>query len=248
MMTKRDRETRSLPSVGDGSNPKRRRMPCLNRSRSSGVRLRELERWKPSPPNRIRHSTSIPSACRPLSRSATSSIGGWRAPRSEEIMRDMTMFDFVTLAAAVGAALVAGSFFAFSTFVMGALGKIPPAQAIAAMQSINVVVINPWFMTAFVGTAVLCAVVAVASLVGWREPGAAYLLAGAVLYLAGTFGVTMVFNVPRNDALAKLTPSSAEAARFWVDYLSTWTVWNHVRTIAALGAMLSFTMAFRLRG
>jgi uncharacterized membrane protein len=160
----------------------------------------------------------------------------------------MNMLDVVTLVSAIGAALIAGSFFAFSTFVMGALGKLPPPAGIAAMQSINIVVINPWFMTPFVGTAVLCVVVAVWALVGWHEPGAGYLLAGAILYVAGTFLVTMIFNVPRNDALAKVTPSSADAAALWVTYLSTWTAWNHVRTIAALGAMVSFTMAFRLRG
>jgi Na+/H+-dicarboxylate symporter len=73
-------------------------------------------------------------------------------------MRDMNLLDFVTLVSAVGSALIAGSFFAFSTFVMSALGKIPPPQGIAAMLSINIVVINPWFMTPFVGTAVLCVV------------------------------------------------------------------------------------------
>jgi uncharacterized membrane protein len=81
-----------------------------------------------------------------------------------------------------------------------ALGRMPPSQGIAAMQSINVVVINPWFMTPFVGTAALCVVVAVASVMRWHDPGAGYLLAGAVLYVAGTFLVTMLFNVPRNDA------------------------------------------------
>jgi uncharacterized membrane protein len=162
-------------------------------------------------------------------------------------MRDMTMLDAATLASAIGSALIAGSFFAFSTFVMSALGKLPPPQGIAAMQSINVVVINPWFMTAFVGTAALCAGVAVAALARWHDPGAVCLLGGAILYVAGAFGVTMVFNVPRNDALATLAPSSAEAARRWAVYLSTWTAWNHVRTIAALGAMVSFTLAFRCR-
>jgi uncharacterized membrane protein len=95
----------------------------------------------------------------------------------------------------------------------GTPGKLPAPQAIAAMQSIDIVVINPWFMTPFVGTVVLCVVAAVASVVRWYELGAACLLAGAVLYIAGTFLVTMMFNVPRNDALAKVTPSSEEAAR-----------------------------------
>jgi uncharacterized membrane protein len=60
--------------------------------------------------------------------------------------------------------------------------------------------------------------------------------------------VTMVFNVPRNDALAKVSPASAEAARLWVAYLSVWTAWNHVRTAAALAAMVLLTIAFRMQG
>jgi uncharacterized membrane protein len=68
-----------------------------------------------------------------------------------------------------------------------------------------------------------------------------------VFYLVGTIGVTMLFNVPRNNALAVLVPADAQAATFWSGYLSSWTAWNHVRTIAALAAAASFAIAFRLR-
>ena len=37
-----------------------------------------------------------------------------------------------------GSALVAGVFFAFSSFVMKVLARVPSAEGIAAMQSINV--------------------------------------------------------------------------------------------------------------
>jgi uncharacterized membrane protein len=57
---------------------------------------------------------------------------------------------------AIASGLVAGIFFAFSTFVMSALAHRPTAEGIAAMQEINITVINPWFMTAFLGTAVAC--------------------------------------------------------------------------------------------
>src|SRR5258706_5393320 len=61
-------------------------MPCRNRSRSSGVmccqrsaiRRRKFERWKPwrpSPPNRIRHSNRIPSACQKVIRRQPKSVG-----------------------------------------------------------------------------------------------------------------------------------------------------------------------------
>lgn len=152
----------------------------------------------------------------------------------------------LTLAAALGCGLIAGAFFAFSTFVMKALARLPPAQGIAAMQSINVAVINPWFLGPFLGTAAACAFLAVSSLLAWQRPGAVSLLAGSLLYLAGTFLVTMVCNVPRNNALAAADPASAEGARLWADYLRSWTAWNHVRTVAALAAAAALTLAARL--
>ena len=58
------------------------------------------------------------------------------------------------LLATIGSAVSGGIFFAFSTFVMQALAKQPTSQGIATMQSINITVINPWFMAAFFASAV----------------------------------------------------------------------------------------------
>jgi uncharacterized membrane protein len=164
-----------------------------------------------------------------------------------EARTPMNTLDLLTLIAALACGLGAGFFFAFSICVMQALGKIPAPQGIAAMQSVNVVVLNPWFLTVFMGMAVLGVLAIVASLLRWSDPRAVYWLLGGALYVIGTFGVTMMFNVPRNNALAALAPSSSEAATYWLNYLSTWTAWNHVRTIAALLASLLFICAFRLR-
>jgi uncharacterized membrane protein len=142
----------------------------------------------------------------------------------------------LTLITALGCGLIAGVFYGFSTFVMGALARLPPAQGIAAMNSINVVVINPWFMGAFLGTAVACVVLAATALLMWPKPGSAYVLMAAALYVVGAVGVTLAFNVPRNNALAAIDPASAEGAHLWSDYVVTWTAWNHVRTIAPLVA------------
>ena len=49
------------------------------------------------------------------------------------------------------------------------------------MQSINVVVINPRFLTPFMGTAAACLLLAVASLVDVGEPAAILRLAGSAL-------------------------------------------------------------------
>jgi uncharacterized membrane protein len=160
-------------------------------------------------------------------------------------MRTISLLDVVTLVSALGCGLVAGVLLAFSTSVMKALAALPPAQGIAAMQSINVAIINPWFLVPFLGTAVACVVMVVAAVWRWHDAGAPYWLAGGVLYLVGTVLVTMLFNVPRNDALAIVAPQSAEAARLWLAYLSIWTAWNHVRTAAALAAAALLTIAFR---
>jgi uncharacterized membrane protein len=144
-----------------------------------------------------------------------------------------------TITAALGAGVIGGVFFAFSSFVMGALGKLAPAEGVRAMQSINIVVLNPIFLGAFVGTAIVCAGLAVLSLPAWSTPAGALRLAGCLAYLVGAFAVTMVCNVPRNDALAALPADTAAAATYWARYLTEWTGWNHVRALGgALGSLL----------
>ncbi|OKH53760.1 hypothetical protein NIES2101_09920 [Calothrix sp. HK-06] len=151
----------------------------------------------------------------------------------------------VKLFATLGSGLIAGVFFAFSTFVMQALAQRPPAQGIAAMQSINITVINPLFMTVFLGTSAACVFLLVFSLLKWHQPGAIYLLIGSLLYLVGTFGTTIVFNVPLNDALASVEPESQIGASLWASYLTKWTFWNHVRTVAALMTTALLIIALR---
>lgn len=142
----------------------------------------------------------------------------------------------ITLLAALGCGLMAGVFFAFSAFVMTALARLPKPHGMAAMQSINAAVLNPWFFTAFFGTAIACLAVVIAAVSRWSGPAGAYGLAGAVLYLLGTFLVTVLFNVPKNEALAAVGATDPGAARLWDRYLLQWTTWNHLRTAAALAA------------
>jgi uncharacterized membrane protein len=140
----------------------------------------------------------------------------------------------LVLLAALGSGLIGGAFFAFSTFVMGALARVQPATGIAAMQSINVVVINPLFMLPFMGTALVCFGLSIFSFFRWDAGGSLLMLIGSALYIVGTFLVTILFNVPLNNALATVDPESANGDAVWKRYLTTWTMWNHVRTAAAL--------------
>lgn len=149
----------------------------------------------------------------------------------------------LNLAAALGCGLVAGVFFAFSTFVMQALGQQPPAQGIATMQAFNITVINPWFMGVLFGTAAACVWLAIAAVIDIQHPSARWLLLGCLLYLVGVIGVTIVCNVPLNDALSAIAPDSAKGANLWATYLTYWTLWNHMRTAAAFGAAALLTIA-----
>ncbi|HEV8644902.1 MAG TPA: anthrone oxygenase family protein [Burkholderiales bacterium] len=149
----------------------------------------------------------------------------------------------LALLAALGCGLIAGVFFAFSSFVMKALARLPAGEGITAMQSINIVVLKSWFIAVFMGTAALSVLALIYSLFRLHEPGAIYLLFGSVLYLVGSFFVTIVFNVPRNEALASVAPDDPNSARLWSGYVTSWTGWNHVRTVAALVAAASFSIA-----
>jgi uncharacterized membrane protein len=158
-------------------------------------------------------------------------------------MLDQVIF-YATFVAAVGCGLVAGVFFAFSSFVMGALGRVPAAHGIAAMQTINLVVINRSFMAVFFGTAILCLGLLAACWLRWDGGGGGWLLLSAcLLYLVGTIGVTIVFNVPLNNVLAVVQPGTPEAGTLWAHYLKRWTMWNTVRTVAATAALILFVMA-----
>jgi len=149
----------------------------------------------------------------------------------------------MTLLGALGCGMMAGVFFAFSAFVMKALGRLPAEQGVAAMQAVNVAAITPAFMAALFGTAVVCGALVVSALFAWDERFAPYLLVGSVLYLVGAILLTIAYHVPRNEALARVEPHSADAESYWSRYLSGWTAWNHVRAAAALAAAAMLTIA-----
>lgn len=148
----------------------------------------------------------------------------------------------LTVAAALGCAAMGGLFFAFSTFVMQALARIPAAAGIAAMQSINAVILNPWFFGLFFGTAAACAVVIAAAVLDWTA-ASPWRAVGGALYLLGAIGVTIVRNVPLNQALDAVPPDAPEAPERWADYGVRWTRWNHVRTVACLAAAAALIVA-----
>ena len=149
----------------------------------------------------------------------------------------------LSFAAAGGAALVGGVFFGFSNFVMAALGRLSPEQGATAMNSINVTVINPAFMTALFGTGLLCLIAAAMALGSLGTLDGKLILAAALLYVIGCDGVTMALNVPLNNALTTTPVGTPEGAALWTRYLRDWTFWNSVRTAASFAAAILFVAA-----
>ena len=148
---------------------------------------------------------------------------------------------------AIGAALVGGVFFTFSTFVATALRRTAPAHAMPAMQEMNrAAPSSPLFMAALGGTAAVCVAIAVSAIRRLDEPVGRYELAASALYLT-CVAVTAAFNVPRNEALAVVDPTGQEAAGAWARFLPTWVAWNHVRTLTALASSATFVLALRQR-
>ena len=155
----------------------------------------------------------------------------------------------LTLTAAIGSGVMAGVFFTFSVFVMQALEQIPVAHAVSVMQSINTTIVRSLFIVVFFGTAACSLALLVTAYSHWGTSHAIYLGIGSILYLVGVMLVTMIFNVPLNNALADLDIANNLSDSAWLDYSTPWNVWNHVRTIAAVAASAAFTLGLvEMRG
>ena len=148
---------------------------------------------------------------------------------------------------AIGCGLLAGVYFAFSAFVMTALGRIDQMRGVAAMKEINSVILKSPFMPIFLATTLTGLALAILGIVRWGAPSAVPMLAGGAIYVLGMFVVTMLFNVPLNNAIAAVDPASAEAAGVWARYLHDWVFWNHVRTVASTAAFALFIFAISAR-
>jgi uncharacterized membrane protein len=127
-----------------------------------------------------------------------------QAEHAEHAEAKPAMMSFwLLVVTAVASALMGGIFFGFSSFIMPSLGRIPPEEAIRAMQRINIDVFHWSFMGLFFGIPIACVAIGAQAIVNWDAPGATSCLAGSVAYILGTFLVTAAGNVPLNNALAK---------------------------------------------
>ena len=152
------------------------------------------------------------------------------------------MTKILTLAALVGTGLMGGVAFSFGVSIMGALDRMPAGQGAAAMNLINARIQNPLFLLAFMGTAFVCLALVVLSFVR-DTPGRWWQLAGALLYLFGMIVMTFAVNVPLNDHLATIDPTSAAGAAEWQAYLAKWNPANNLRALLCALGVVAFGMA-----
>jgi uncharacterized membrane protein len=148
---------------------------------------------------------------------------------------------------AIGCGLMAGVYFAFSAFIMTSLGRIAPAAGMAAMNATIVDIVKSPFIPVFMLTTLTAASLAVLGILRWGQPGSALMAMGGVVYVLGMFVVTMAVNQPMNQALLGIDPASPQGVAYWSRYVTEWTMWNHVRTIASTIAMGMFIAALTVR-
>lgn len=156
----------------------------------------------------------------------------------------MSPFPFFLMQFAILAyALVGGVFLAFSDFIMRSLSLTGGVGGVEAMQVINREVFRWVFMALFLGMAAVSLVISGYAAISLSGPAGTMILLSGLVYLVGCFGVTVVFNVPMNEALAGMDLAADATQTYWTGtYLPRWTFWNTVRTVAfGLAAMLLMT-------
>ncbi|WGF89972.1 anthrone oxygenase family protein [Marinivivus vitaminiproducens] len=144
--------------------------------------------------------------------------------------------------ALVGSGLSAGIFFVFSAEIMVGLRRIPVHDAIAAMQAFTKAALGPVYFGVLVSTGLVAMALVGMSMFADPDPREWLCIAGALVYFLSV-GVSLNVHGPMNDALAGWRAEDPECARSWPGFQARWTRWNHVRLVAALGAMLLFILA-----
>jgi uncharacterized membrane protein len=158
----------------------------------------------------------------------------------------MTFANITLLIAAFTTALIAGLFYAYSCSVNAGLGKLPDAGYMAAMQSINREILNPLFFMSFMGTLI---VLPVSTWLQYSNPVSTrfyLMLAATLVYTIGTFGVTMLGNVPLNNALDGFNLQSASPEMIHQQrelFEKPWNRLHSIRTVANAIALILVLLA-----
>ncbi|MFB8001721.1 DUF1772 domain-containing protein [Nocardia sp. NPDC056000] len=136
------------------------------------------------------------------------------------------------VAATLSTGVIAGLFYGYANSVMPALGQTDDRVIIDVMQRINVIIVNPLFMLAFMGT-VGFTVLAAALHLG-KDSRTTLLWIGIALVLnVIAFAVTSGLNVPLNNQLAAAGDPAqiGDLAAVRAQFETSWVRWNIVRAV-----------------
>ena len=152
------------------------------------------------------------------------------------------------LGATITMGLVAGVFALYAHTIMPGLRHTDDRTFVAAFQSIERAIINPWFMaTAFVGALLFTLAAVLLNLGRTALPWIAVALA---LYFIA-FVVTIAVNVPLNDAIkAAGNPDHIRDLRSVRERFdeTRWAAWNLVRAVTSTTAFGCLAWALVLYG
>lgn len=133
-----------------------------------------------------------------------------------------------------------GFFYAWVCSTMWGLDALPPNTAIAAMQAMNASVRNAVFAPAFFGTPFVMLLTGLLAFRLRETRSAVWFSLGGLLYLFGGMMLTMMVNVPMNEALAQISLPlpEADAIAVWTNYSGPWQFWNIARALVSGVALL----------
>ncbi len=154
----------------------------------------------------------------------------------------MTLANVTLLIAAFLTALIAGLFYSYSCSVNAGLGKLPDAAYLAAMQSINREILNPLFFMSFMGTLFL---LPLATWLQFSNPVSTrfyFMLAATLVYAIGTFGVTILGNVPLNNALDGFQLQSASPGLLHQQRELFEKPWNRLHSIRSIANAIALIL------
>lgn len=130
--------------------------------------------------------------------------------------------------------LMAGIYFAFSTFIMKALNQLPSLQAAQAMNKINDIIVNTIFLPIFFGSTLWYAGMIVWALADWQSGRSLLVIIAGLTYILGMFVVTAFGNVPLNNKLKASASSDSSLKEYWKVYLRAWIQLNYLRTLSCI--------------
>ena len=150
------------------------------------------------------------------------------------------LYTLALIASLVSTGMLAGIFFTWTNAVTPGIGRLSDLEYLTAFKAMNRAILNPTFFVVFflpLFSIPLSALLAPP--VAGKLPG--YLIAAALLHIAGCLCVTMFGNVPLNERLEQapletLTAGELKLLRSVME--ENWNLQNLVRTIVTTGTFL----------